>query len=387
MNALVTDNEHKFTEARISFVTNALDVRLQPECLLQCNKTPSVELWRDGIASLYYYPALNSAEIPFNGDTVDVRTTQFDIPILLVPPLGVHAWVYDLLNDRSWVRYFLSQGFKVYLLDWGTVSKAENSLSLDDYVLRWLPQVTEAVRKHSGQPELSLMGYCMGGLLSLIYVAATKDKNIRNLVTVASPVDFHRMGLQGLLLRGLSLPVALGGKKVQNAIKKINTELFHVPRGWITTAFKMTDPIGNIASYFDLIANMADRDYVSARTTMSRWFNDMVDYPGGVVRDVVMGFAVGNSLARNSVVVGGKKVDLKDVQCSVLSFAGRTDVIVSVAAAKKMMRIVGSKDKAFHVVPGGHAGVFAGGKAAQNTFRFTADWLSRRSDAKNIASK
>jgi len=381
MNAQVHDSDQSLRDACVSFVSNALEFRLQPDRLLQCNQTPSVELWRDGIASVRYYPPLQSTEIPFDGDTVDVRASQFDIPILLVPPLGVHAWVYDLLNDRSWVRYFLSQGFKVYLLDWGTVRKQDSDLSLEDYVLRWLPQATEAVRKHSGQADISMMGYCMGGLMSLIYVAATGDKQVRNLVTVASPVDFHRLGLQGLILRGLSMPIALGGRKLQKAFKNIDSDLFHVPREWVATAFKLTDPLGNLTSYIDLITNMNDRDYVSARTTMSRWFNDMVDYPGGVVRDAVMGFAVRNSLAKNSLVLGGKQIDLKNVTCSILSFAGRTDVIVNVAAAKKMMRIVGSKDKAFHVVPGGHAGVFAGGKAAQHTFRFTTDWLSRRSDA------
>ncbi|HET8706376.1 MAG TPA: alpha/beta fold hydrolase, partial [Pseudomonadales bacterium] len=199
MNAQVHDNDQSLREAGISFVTNALDLRRQPDRLLQCNQTPSVELWRDGIASVRYYPPLLSSEIRFDGDTVDVRPTQFDIPILLVPPLGVHAWVYDLLNERSWVRYFLSQGFKVYLLDWGTVRKQDSDLTLEDYVLRWLPQATEAVRKHSGQQDISMMGYCMGGLLSLMYLAATEDKQVRNLVTVASPVDFHRLGLQGLI--------------------------------------------------------------------------------------------------------------------------------------------------------------------------------------------
>jgi Ca2+-binding RTX toxin-like protein len=43
--------------------------------------------------------------------------------------------------------------------------------------------------------------------------------------------------------------------------------------------------------------------------------------------------------------------------------AGDNDTLVSVEAARKVLDIVSSKDKEFRVVPGGHAGVFAGSKA------------------------
>eukprot|EP01035_Chromulina_nebulosa_P001693 gene1693-2285_t len=42
-----------------------------------------------------------------------------------------------------------------------------------------------AIRKHSGSQEVSLFGWCMGGLLSLMHAGLTLDPKIRNLVTVA----------------------------------------------------------------------------------------------------------------------------------------------------------------------------------------------------------
>jgi polyhydroxyalkanoate synthase len=41
--------------------------------------------------------------------------------------------------------------------------------------------------------------------------------------------------------------------------------------------------------------------------------------------------------------------------------------------------IVSSKDKEFCVVPGGHAGVFAGSKAPENAWAISANWLVKRS--------
>ena len=44
------------------------------------------------------------------------------------------------------------------------------------------------------------------------------------------------------------------------------------------------------------------------------------------------------------------------------------------------MNLVGSRDKRFEEVPGGHAGVFSGSKAPDHAWRISADWLATRSD-------
>ena len=48
----------------------------------------------------------------------------------------------------------------------------------------------------SDASEFSLFGYCMGGLLALLYAGTHPDAPLRNLVTLATPVDFSEMGLQ-----------------------------------------------------------------------------------------------------------------------------------------------------------------------------------------------
>ena len=51
----------------------------------------------------------------------------------------------------------------------------------------------------------------------------------------------------------------------------------------------------------------------------------------------------------------------------------------AIRAARELMHLVGARDKRFEVVPGGHAGVFAGSKAPDHTWRLIADWLLPRS--------
>jgi polyhydroxyalkanoate synthase len=78
--------------------------------------------------------------------------------------------------------------------------------------------------------------------------------------------------------------------------------------------------------------------------------------------------------------IGKSTAEFNQVGCSILAFAGESDNLVSVSAAHKVLDIVSSEDKEFCVVPGGHAGVFAGNKAPQNTWRIAVDWLSSRSN-------
>ena len=133
-------------------------------------------------------------------------------------------------------------------------------------------------------------------------------------------------------------------------------------------------------SYFDLVRNLSDRDYVKAHLTTREWFNNMPDYPGATVQQLVFDFGIKNALAEGSVRIGDQVSDLTAIKSSLLAFAGASDKIVSIDAAKKIMELGSMDDKTFKVVPGGHAGVFAGGKAQQHTWAITAQWLAQRSD-------
>jgi polyhydroxyalkanoate synthase len=106
----------------------------------------------------------------------------------------------------------------------------------------------------------------------------------------------------------------------------------------------------------------------------------MVDYPGATVREVIEKMIIANSLAGGRIRIGDQFSDFTNIRCSLLAFAGTTDRIVSVQAAKDIMRLTSSTDRRFEVVPGGHAGVFAGSKAPSHAWRIIADWLAARSD-------
>ena len=75
----------------------------------------------------------------------------------------------------------------------------------------------------------------------------------------------------------------------------------------------------------------------------------------------------------------GHLLDLAVIECRVLAFAGDNDAITSIGSASALMSVVSSTDLSFEVVPGGHAGLLTGSRAAHTTWAIAADWLSLRS--------
>lgn len=360
-------------------VSHAVERRRHPQRFILNDKTPWVEIFRDGIMAVRHYtlPAMDA--ITVDGQTVPVSEQRHRVPVLLVPALGIQPWTWDLMPSRSMVRYLMARGYDVYLLDWGKPSLSQRSLGLDTYVNEWMPAAVKSVCDHAEADEVSLVGYCMGGLLCLMYLGAWPDAPVRNLSTIASPVNFHKSGPFGTIMALMSYPALKAHDWFQLRLEPLDTKLFHIPGSLLSLAFKMTNPPGVVSSYLDLVRNISDREYVTEYMTLGQWFNDMVDYPGATVREVIEKMVIRNSLAGGRIHIGERTADFNNIRCSLLAFAGTSDRIVSVHAARDIMRLTASTDKRFEVVPGGHAGVFAGSKAPSHAWRAIADWLAARS--------
>lgn len=284
-----------------------------------------------------------------------------------------------LKSQRSLVRYFLAQGFDVYLVDWGEVTADHNGISLETYVLEWMPEIVAAVKKHSDAEQVSMLSYCMGGLLALMYLATSCDNCTRNLITIASPIDMHSSGVAGKVLSRLYGPAQRISKLFNISLLDLPSKYFHVP-GWLySVAFKLTNTVGLLINSYDKFVNLWDREYLQESLTMSKWFDEMVDYPGETVKEMAVHMLLNNKMAKGRVRIGKVRAQFDQIQCNLLAFAGEDDNIVSVSAARKILDIVASQGKSFYIVPGGHAGVFAGSKVPIHTWRTSAEWLSVRS--------
>lgn len=372
---------NKLAQSAPAMLDNALQAFFNSDHFFQSDRCSFEVIGEKDLYSLRHYHSLNEKEIILDGKPVTVADIKHRVPLILVPPLGVHSWIFDLLVERSLVRFLLSQGYDVYLIDWGTPGREHTHISLEHYVLEWMPHAVASVREHSQQQEVSFMGYCMGGLLSLMYTATAEDQHVKNIVTVASPIDFRKFGPTSRLMTALErAPIASPLNRISSlTVRRIGHERFHLSGQVTSISFKLTNPMASVRSYVDFLANLADEEYVSRYTTVNRWFSQMVDYPGATMKSLVEQAGVKNALAKGEINVGDIKADLSKVKANLLAFAGENDKLVTIPSAKKIMGITQSEDKTFHVVPGGHAGIFAGRNAAQHTWAISSQWLADRS--------
>jgi polyhydroxyalkanoate synthase subunit PhaC len=375
----VTRLEH-LLERSLAWVSNAVERHNNAASFVAADLSPYDLIHQNGLLSVRRYQPLTEAEITVGKQALTVRSKRHRVPILLVPPLAADPLNFDLLPHRSLVRFLLAEGYKVYLVDFGSPELNHSHLGLADYTTRMLPEAIAKVRADARVKDITLFGYCMGGLFCLIHAGFAHDAHIKNIVTIASPIDAHQAGVAGQLLGAMRTPIRLVRRYTSFRIHKLDPAHLNVP-GWLSSlAFKLTNPVGTLTSYIDLLVNLWDRDYIVEHDTMATWFNDMHAYPGGIVQDFVVRVGMDNALSKGRVPLGkGQEALLDRIDASLLAIAGSSDKIVTVDAARKVMDIVKSQDKLFKTAPGGHAGVFAGSKAPATTWRMAADWLRTRS--------
>ena len=298
---------------------------------------------------------------------------RYPVPVLLVPPLMVKPFIFDLYPNRSLVAFLLSRGFAVYLVDFGEPDDADAYVTLNDYVLDWIPAACHAVKADAGSAELSMLGYCMGGLFALLHTAANKDASVRNIVTIGAPVDANKMGLFAWMAK-------MAGGQLETLARRIG----NMPGGWSSLGFRMLTPMKNITRYSDLFMNMWNREYVNGFDAMNQWTGQFIDYPQGAFIQFTRDFIQHNELVKGQMRFGKKVADLRRVKSSLLAFAGNSDQIAPIAAAQAILAAVGGTDKTFRVAPGGHMGVFAGSTAPSQVWALSADWLAPRSGARPL---
>lgn len=358
---------------------NGMDWLFRRDTLIKSGRT-WYELVYDGDPmAVRYYGLPGEKEIELaDGSAMPIKRDQYEVPLVLVPPLGATTETFDLMPQRSLVRYMAAAGFKTYMVDWGKPTKKHAALDLRSYSYEMMSTALEAIREHSGSKDISMMGWCMGGLLSLMYQAQTKDRHVRNIVTVASPIDMRAGGALAAVGQALEGPAKLIRNFSDFRLNKIDPAVLQMPAWTTSLAFKLTAPLSSVTTYWDLLTGIADREFVEKHSTTADYLDNFELYPAGVIRDMTVEALVDNKFSTGKIELRGNVVELDKVKVPLLAFAGETDNIVPADMAKQILEIVGSTDKTFKMAPGGHMGVILGSKAQSNVWKESAKWLAEQ---------
>ena len=110
---------------------------------------------------------------------------------------------------------------------------------------------------------------------------------------------------------------------------------------------------------------------------MERWIFDSPDQAGEAFRQFVGWLFKENRLARGTLELGGRRVDLGAIGCPVLNVYATQDHLVPPSASLPLGALLGTRDYATYAFPGGHIGIYVSGRARQVP-QAIADWLGER---------
>ena len=119
--------------------------------------TPKTVLHRRGTLSLYH-------DHPMTSDV-------YRVPVMLVMAPTNKAYIFDLAPGQSLIEFLLKRGYDMYVMDWNAPTLDEKHLTLEDYALDFIPDCLRRIQQDSGVDEVTIMGYCAGGVLACGAVA------------------------------------------------------------------------------------------------------------------------------------------------------------------------------------------------------------------------
>ena len=122
------------------------------------------------------------------------RVDEVDrVPVVLVMATTNRGYIFDMVPGQSLVEFLLDRGYDVYMIDWEAPRSEDRGLTLANYVFDFVGGSIERVKANSGERDVSLLGYCMGGVLSVLWSALEQASGPANLAVFTTPVNFKAM--------------------------------------------------------------------------------------------------------------------------------------------------------------------------------------------------
>jgi polyhydroxyalkanoate synthase len=285
--------------------------------------------------------------------------------LLLVPHIINRPYILDLNDDVSVIRKFCEHGFSVYMFDWGYPTMEQRKISFSDYV-RYLDRAVDVICKERRIKRVSVLGYCTGGIISLMYASLHPEK-VEKLILLATPVDFSRWYdpriLWGKVFDVRSI-VSLFGNVPGEVILLFGRNLFmyYLPFFSMSTEF-----------------NKEFLTYESWRDALriNRWFIDTPMVPGSTYIQFIEDCYQRNLLINNKMRIDSQIVDLRKISCPLLNILAKYDHIVPLSSGKALKDVYSGKSYEEIVFPSSHIGLSVSKEAHLNLWPKVCEWVVR----------
>ncbi len=283
-----------------------------------------IQMTDDAAFALGKNVALSPGKVIFRNDLIELiqyapSTEQVhERPLLIVPAWINKFYILDLQPRNSFVKWAVAQGFTVFLISWRNPDESLAHKRFEDYLREGPLAALDAIERSIGVREVSLLNYCIGGILAtagLAHMAAEADDRIKSATFLVTLFDFAEVGDIGVFVDADNLEAMEAHTQATGFLEgRHMATMFSLLRenDLIWSFFVNNYLLGKDPQPFDLLY----------------WNADATRLPARMLSDYVRGFYLGNAFARpNTLEILGTPVDTRRITTPTYALATIEDHI------------------------------------------------------------
>jgi len=255
-------------------------------------------------------------------------------PLLIIPPWINKYYILDLRASNSFIKWAVDQGHTVFVVSWVNPGREYAGKTFEDYLHRGPDDALAAIERATGEKQVNMIGYCLGGTLlgaALGVMAAKKDKRAATATFFVSLLDFSIPG---------ELGVFIDEKQVQNLEQRMNE------RGFLEGS-EMAGTFNMLRSN-DLIWTFVVNNYLMGKDPfpfdLLYWNSDSTRMPAKMHSFYLRNMYMGNKLKDpGGITLAGVPVDISKVTIPAYFISTAEDHIAPWKSVYEGARVLGGK--------------------------------------------
>src|SRR5688572_28512715 len=229
----------------------------------------------------------------------------FRRPLLIIPPWINKYYILDLREKNSFIRWAVGQGHTVFVVSWVNPDARFAGKTYEDYLNDGPLAALGAIERATGEREVNVIGFCLGGTLlatALAYLAAKGDTRVHSATFFATLIDFGEAG---------ELEVFIDEAQVE-ALEKRMEERGYLEGSEMATTF-------NMLRANDLIWSFVVNNYLLGRDPfpfdLLHWNSDSTRMPAAMHSFYLRNMYLQNRLAQpGGIVMNDTPIDVSAVE-------------------------------------------------------------------------
>jgi polyhydroxyalkanoate synthase len=238
-------------------------------------------------------------------------------PLLIIPPWINKFYILDLREKNSFIRWAVGQGHTVFVVSWVNPDERLANKSFDDYMVQGPLAALDAIAAATGEREINVIGYCLGGTLlacTLAYMAAKGDKRIASATFFTTMVDFAEAG---------ELSVFIDEEQLAALEERMSEKGYLEARDMATTF--------NMLRANDLIWSFVVNNYLLGKDPfpfdLLYWNADSTRMPAAMHSFYLRQMYQENKLAKGEITLLDTRIDLRKISTPAFILSTREDHI------------------------------------------------------------